>query len=772
MGATWRWRATLTLVLGVMVLGIFWTALHPSQAFFFRDFLAGILPPAMLRSRAFHQGVWPLWFPDLFAGFPFASDLASQPFYPLTLLYAISPWNLGVTVFIIVHHLIATAGMYLWVRRLSGGGTWSALVAGAAFGLSAFSVSLENVIFYLCAYAWAPWALWVVEDLVARVAWASVAWLSVFLALCLVAGDPQTLVVVGGLALLRVTCHWAGRHAAFLKGLLALALSGAIALGLSALALLPALDLLRVSERREQVTFDSANEWALHPLRTMEWLLPGAFGDFFPDRTFFGRALINGPFIYPYYLSLYCCAVVVLLTPLGLRGLAPRSRWFFGLGGGLLLCLSLGPYVGLYGLFTRYFPLWSVFRYPERLSAFVLLLLCALGGVGLENFFQKSCARYLAPVSAVSLVAAGGVALFREPIAVFISKACHQAVSPVLVVSIAVKLLSLGALVAGILILRRFVRPSLSVPLIGLLLLTDISVEAHRRVWTLPLSELLVTPPVPFQPHERIFSHAAPFVFDPGDSTPYEWQRARYEAGTWLPNAGVLAGADYFAAYGSNLPAEFRKLWRTFPSETLFRLWDVHWVLVSPEEYRGGLDRFSHLKPVGMLNGNHLLEVVNRFPREWLVQQWIPLQTKGDLRSAFEPVETLKTLALVDPPTANLLNAVRPSPPGVTTEASVSCVTPNPNTKRCSVATGATSILVMSDAYLNGWKATVDGLSVPVFRVNLYMRGVAVGAGVHQVVLRYAPKSVRQGAWISSMTLLGLILVAAVRRLKSRRTVA
>jgi hypothetical protein len=71
-------------------------------------------------------------------------------------------------------------------------------------------------------------------------------------------------------------------------------------------------------------------------------------------------------------------------------------------------------------------------------------------------------------------------------------------------------------------------------------------------------------------------------------------------------------------------------------------------------------------------------------------------------------------------------------------------------------------LVVLSDNQYPGWKATVDGKDAPVERVDYLLRGVRVPAGTHTVELRYEPLSWRIGAIVSLLSMVGLVLAAAV----------
>lgn len=78
-------------------------------------------------------------------------------------------------------------------------------------------------------------------------------------------------------------------------------------------------------------------------------------------------------------------------------------------------------------------------------------------------------------------------------------------------------------------------------------------------------------------------------------------------------------------------------------------------------------------------------------------------------------------------------------------------------------------VIVFSEIYYPGWKATVDGVEVPVGRVNYILRAISVKPGSHKVELSFFPTTVTATetvAYVSYAILLLLIIAFAAMRWK------
>jgi hypothetical protein len=83
---------------------------------------------------------------------------------------------------------------------------------------------------------------------------------------------------------------------------------------------------------------------------------------------------------------------------------------------------------------------------------------------------------------------------------------------------------------------------------------------------------------------------------------------------------------------------------------------------------------------------------------------------------------------------------------------------------------GDGGLLVHSASYSGGWKAWVDGAPAPVYRTDGLLQGVPVGAGRHEVVLAYRPRSFAVGAALSLAALVLILVLAGPRAWIKDRT--
>jgi len=132
--------------------------------------------------------------------------------------------------------------------------------------------------------------------------------------------------------------------------------------------------------------------------------------------------------------------------------------------------------------------------------------------------------------------------------------------------------------------------------------------------------------------------------------------------------------------------------------------------------------------------------------------------------NANQELDALKTLdlmheAVADKRFADVLGQAKEQ----TGKPSATLTTYEPNKLTYKVQSDEGGVLVFSEIYYPGWTATVDGVDVPLGRVNYVLRALQIKAGEHEVVLSFFPKSIsitETIAYIASAALLILFLLA------------
>jgi len=106
--------------------------------------------------------------------------------------------------------------------------------------------------------------------------------------------------------------------------------------------------------------------------------------------------------------------------------------------------------------------------------------------------------------------------------------------------------------------------------------------------------------------------------------------------------------------------------------------------------------------------------------------------------------------------------------PTASAEETAQVVGESPNHLELTTRSASAGLLVLSETYYPGWRATVDGQPAPVLRADTVLRAICLPAGSHTVRLEFAPRDLAIGAIISCVALL-IVVVVAVFELISRR---
>ncbi|MBV8086377.1 MAG: YfhO family protein [Chloroflexi bacterium] len=375
--------------LWLATLAFFWPLITPNQGgrrwFGPGDFWLQFVPWHTFAARQLAAGRLALWDPYMYSGHPFQADVQTAVAYPIA---AFNEW-LGGRAFsflqleweAIVHFGLAATFSFLLVRLLTGS-TWAGLLGAVTFTFGGFLTSYPSQqLPVLESTTWLPLEIYCLERAARSFSstpnsrpvtpWLCGAGASIGLAA--LAGHPQTILylVYLGAAYFLFRLPWRAWWRAVWVAL--------PAVGLSAIQLLPTLQLFAVNRRGGLDFGYAAGGIELTDLPAL--LL---------DQPSGGRILYLG--LVPLALALVAIALV-------------RSRQiaFWGATAVASLLLSLGTHGPLFQPVFDFLPGWNLFRDQERAVVWLALAGAILAGYGL-----KALNRMPAVVSALLVLAGFG----------------------------------------------------------------------------------------------------------------------------------------------------------------------------------------------------------------------------------------------------------------------------------------------------------------------------------------------------------------------------
>jgi hypothetical protein len=209
--------------------------IHPVYNGTLSDLYSQIIPWQSAVRQSFARGEWPLWNPHLLCGSILAANMQAAPYDPIQLLGMLLSHVQALTFFAAMTFFLAAFFTFFFARAV-GLGEPAALVAAAGF---AFSAMLAFFVGWPLARAWAflPFVLLAVRFVVRETNTRAAVLLTLAFTLLVFAGHPESVLhivacgAVYGLFELSAVRRW--------QPIALAALSGALALGLTAVSLLP-----------------------------------------------------------------------------------------------------------------------------------------------------------------------------------------------------------------------------------------------------------------------------------------------------------------------------------------------------------------------------------------------------------------------------------------------------------------------------------------------------------------------------------------------------
>lgn len=709
------------------------------------------------------HGDIPLWDPHRFAGTPFAADIAMGVWYPPNWLYALGHTLHVFTLISVASSLAALLLMY-WFLRVIRLHPYAAAFGAVAFAFSAFVVKWATNDTVLGSIVWLALPLGGLELARQGHRWRGTVLTAVGLALVALGGHAQLATYVW-----TITAGWAGiglaatgsrllrRRSSALPDVAwtlareAVPIVGAVALaiGLAAIQLLPTQQLVKEIVR-QRTTFEVARGTFLPRVHAATALLPNYLGS--PVDGNYG-----GPGVNYTETMLYAGLLTIPLALHGLRHRHRRASLFFAT---LVVvgCLSIfgTPFYRLV-LAT---PGLSRGLFATRFILLVDFGLAGLAALGFDRLLRRETEHHrrlaLLTGSFVAMAGAVGWLTLGRP-GTSLSAAY---IRPIGLQAIAV--LALGAITIAAMVKI----PSWAGRLAVILIFTsaaDLWATGYRfNPFHVARPIYLVQPPIG---ELQAIPGTRPRFVDVGD------------AASVPPNAALVYDLYGLSGYDPLIPKPIVELVGVAEDQTA----QAHGNFFGPFHPKtatapvfdllgidGVVGRLDQL-PFPNAEGFPVFRRPGAFPPAFVASCW-------DLLPATQVLTRVGEMSSADLRSTVVVGSAPAARRVLTKSVDADCSSGDAEVERyqaervtMSVHTSKPSILVLTDSWSPGWKASVDGKSAPVLRVDHALRGVAVGPGAHRVDMHFQPASFRFGAAISMTTIVTLLGISGKRGFRRRR---
>jgi hypothetical protein len=720
----WLSEAVIIVALMLLPLLFWWRLWAPDPADQAAipegDFTSQYYPLQLFAARELAEGRTPAWDPYLNAGQPGLADIQTGFFYPLNLLPNLVLALFGVSFSVgllqaqvVLHFSLASLFTYLFVRHLArraGARVAAARFAGAVAALTftyagyltSFPVQQLTI---LETAIWLPLVLLFLDRACQRIRpLPQLILAGVALACALLAGHPQTSMYVAYATLAYgIFVSWtsgAELERKLVQRVLRVAyvvfLPLLVGVALAAVQLVPTLQFIARSTR-SGLDYNAVS-WGFPLAEMVHFLYPGYFGGS------------------PQYVGI----LAPILAAAALFVKRTRREVIFWIAFGVVaLLISLGRHTFFYNVFYLFVPGFGAVRDQERIILLFSLAVSILSGYGALVLVQPLTPSARKGFRTFVRVLGWGVVVFLILTALWyygylqgLQQGVHVNQFEGLLRHHVLLLLILGGAVAlfALRVTGGLKRKWLMALTLGLIWLNLFTVN-----WQFNLAEPAAGGPFP-ETGLVAFLKAQPGTF-------------RISSTGLLPG-GSSAGIVYeLEDITGNTPLRLDAFEQFEDSVGSWRRWqllNVQYVLSDRDLDGPGLERVYEEGEI------KVYRVGDPMPRAWMVYD---AKTASDEEAlaildseGFHPLET--AVLAFDSAPALLPQGIGPGAPAQVIESS-------PGQLVLSVEPGGDGLLVISQPFYPGWRATVDGEPAPIHRVDYLLQGIQVQAGSRRVELNY-----------------------------------
>ncbi|MBU1753402.1 YfhO family protein [bacterium] len=715
--------------------------------------------------RCLQYGMWPLWTPDVYCGFPVFAEGEMGGLYPLSLLlFGLFPDWIAYNYLIILNFMLSGIFFFAYARTI-GLNKFSSFIGAIAFTFCGFFVTHLKHANLITASCWLPLLFLFVEKLLSdkRLIWAIFGGL-VF-ACQILAGHFQMAyysMLGAGFYLLFRICSMVYtkyhirpeampkkkkrqpvaqssrlktnlvskdacttiRDNGILNSLIGFALIGIIGVGLAAVQILPTYEFTGLATRAGGLSFQDAAAWP-YPIENLITLIfPYYYGD--PAQATYQRD-IGGQ------MTLFwenCGYVGILPLFLGIFGFCvycTRNTFvrLFGLMAALSLLLTLGKYTPLFELLWNYMPGLKFFRFPNRFLLLFDFSILILSGFGITFLMERI------KTFRVKRVIQGGICILVILDLFNFGMGHNPTISP---------------------------KTWLASPESVKFLKED---KSTYRIYSFGCDEswsMVHAMSKGWKGNLRLYT-AHRGVLQPNSNMDYGIQSSdgypAFAPKRLVTIHGFYRNMDNISLYKHSMddPLGFAA-----PKPQFTKLLGIQnvkyittfWELKSPDLIEVHQTRFKGDMPPLRIYENKVV-----IPRLLCVPEAevIPDEAAIINRLTATDFDPYATVILEKTPKFGISTVEK-----TLHQNKAQIIDYNPLRVTIQAMMNGNGFLVLGDTWYPGWKAFVDGKETEIYRANLIFRAIALTKGEHKVEFVYTPASFNLGCWISGICLALVVL--------------
>jgi membrane protein YfhO len=766
------------LGIGILLLiaaGFFYPMLFDGKVIFYRDYNLITYPIRYFLGQTFNQGAIPYWVPHANGGMPFMAAFHPGVFYPPSLLFFLDDTTYALNLFYVLHFMILGVFAFLLAR------SWNlsfvaALCCGITGMLSGFMMASTLVSNFFIAAVWLPMIFWMFHQFWVRKHIGYFIGLIVAIATQTLAACPEISIMTMLLLYAHSLCFLPGAPGfpGIARMTASLGLAVILALGLSALQLVPTANLIKHSFRDGGLNYETHTHWSMQPSKFVALAIPPDYRKYinnpsslkpvpempaessdqntpkepsadFKDHSSKASKVETREFsglLHTVYMGLI--SLVLALLCFFFR--REKAVIFWGAVFLLGVFLALGKYNPLYEAIYYVIPFLALFRYPEKyfyISAFAIVFLT---GYGLDFLIHYTRERQIKifrvlTVFIVLFGVIGMISLWKPSLSPGYSLVLLIAFSFSYVMFYFKKMGK--AWFAALVLMMILV--DLSIKGIEFLPLIDRQYYDEKPLLTDSMSDSFGK----YRVYSGKLKETPNFLVYPNAPT----RRAGVIAGKehLYPFMGMIYGLEHVNGFpGLALEPKDNILWKAVfvksppdrRERILIRSNVKYWI--DGDRPTAYLDDYPFILP------DRLKILKDALPRAYLVPK-MKIPKEGDhvlntyYSEAFNPREAVLLDEKVD------FNE------SAQFQGEVGQVVYRPNHVTVKTRQEGSGFLVLMDSYFSGWTVRVDDQERPILRANHFYRAVQLGPGQHTLEFDFVPEGMKTGLVVSGFNLLLVI---------------